>query len=103
MPSLCKVVLKRWLTHQIIGVDLEKNDHSGKTCYADAVPKRLDVSKSIREGLNASGRMTYKDPILNEIANPIFLEVEACNLQIIGSGRNRTVTTVTVLVSEHVK
>ena len=55
------------------------------------------------KGKKSSSKITYNAPIVKEIASPIFLEMEACNFQIIGSGKNRTVTTVIVLVSAQVK
>ena len=41
--------------------------------------------------------------MVNEIANPIFFEMETCKVQIIGSGRKRTVMIVIVLVKPDVK
>lgn len=48
-------------------------------------------------------KITYNAPMVNEIAKPIFLDLETWSFQIIGIGNNRTVTTVAALVSPHMK
>ena len=87
------------LTHQILGVNFEKYDYSNNTRYTDTVSVNKHTSKS----WNALGEVTYKAPRVNEIANPIFFEVDICSLHMIGSGKKRTVTKVTVLVTLHAK
>ena len=95
--------LRCWHTHKIPRIYIEKDDQSDNTCDAGAVFKRSDVNSSVSKTHKGLSKITYNAPIVNDIANPIFLAVDTCNLKIIGKGKKRTVMTVTVLVSPHAK
>ena len=93
--------LGEWLTREVLGVRSQNDDYPNHTCDAGASFKESRVSNRRRTG--TAREVTYNAPTVNEIAKPTFFAPETCNLQIMGSGRKRTVRMVSVLIMPHAK